>query len=337
MKHHAKGVYKHQTGKWRVDIMVDGERMTKVCYSYDEAIHAADYMRSFLKLKYQGQKGQSMYMINKNGQIQNEGRIIARTNEVAQNAHVNALQTFTFPAAGQEVRIIKKEGGEPWFVAKDVCDCLGIKNGRDAVAALDEDEKGVAFSDTRGGRQKVTTISESGLYALIFRSNKPEARVFSKWVRAEVLPAIRRTGGYIIANPEESPEILMARALFVARDSIDRLNQQLEVAQPKIEAYEVLYNAEGDCTLTEAAKHFDMSAQRLNDILRKEQWLFKNALDRHNHPITPVNLPCQHIIDRGYAIVKSRTSKRGYRCTQTYITPRGLIAIERLLRKRFDA
>lgn len=93
------------------------------------------------------------------------------------------------------IRTINKKG-DVWFVAKDVCEVLEISNYRDAVEKLDDDEKGVGVSDTLGGEQSMIIISESGLYSLIFRSNKPEARVFRKWVTAEVLPAIRKTGKY---------------------------------------------------------------------------------------------------------------------------------------------
>lgn len=94
------------------------------------------------------------------------------------------------------IRTINKKG-EVWFVAKDVCEVLEISNYRDAVEKLDDDEKGVGVSDTLGGEQSMIIISESGLYSLIFRSNKPEARAFRKWVTAEVLPAIRKTGKYL--------------------------------------------------------------------------------------------------------------------------------------------
>lgn len=91
---------------------------------------------------------------------------------------------------------IADQDGSPWFVAKDVCDVLGLVNSRKAVAALDDDEKGVTISDTLGGPQEVSIVSESGLYALIFRSRKPAAKAFRKWVTAEVLPSIRQNGGY---------------------------------------------------------------------------------------------------------------------------------------------
>lgn len=95
------------------------------------------------------------------------------------------------------VRSRLDENGEPWFVAKDVCRVLEIANHRDAVAQLDEDEKdGVGISDAIGREQETTIISESGLYALVFRSRKPQAREFSRWVRKEVLPSLRRKGHY---------------------------------------------------------------------------------------------------------------------------------------------
>ena len=93
------------------------------------------------------------------------------------------------------VRVVDVNG-EPWFVAKDVCECLDIGNSRDAVAALDEDEKGVDSIDTPGGAQEMSIISEAGLYSLILRSRKPEAKAFKRWITHEVLPAIRKTGGY---------------------------------------------------------------------------------------------------------------------------------------------
>lgn len=94
------------------------------------------------------------------------------------------------------VRVRKDEQGNPWFITKDVCTVLGLSNHRDAVASLDEDEKGVAITDTPGGEQEMLTVSESGLYSLIFRSRKPEARAFRRWVTGEVLPALRKTGSY---------------------------------------------------------------------------------------------------------------------------------------------
>jgi prophage antirepressor-like protein len=107
------------------------------------------------------------------------------------------------------VRVIQRDGA-PWFVASDICEALGYANSRKAVADhLDDDEKGVTIGDTLGGKQALTIINESGLYALVLRSRKPEARKFAKWVTSEVLPAIRKTGGY-------QPPVDTAQALAAA-------------------------------------------------------------------------------------------------------------------------
>lgn len=103
------------------------------------------------------------------------------------------IQTFDFNEA--PVRVLMRDE-QPWFVAADVCRVLELSNPSMACEALDDDEKGISTADTPGGSQKMLTISESGLYALVFKSRKPEARKFRKWVTAEVLPAIRETGRY---------------------------------------------------------------------------------------------------------------------------------------------
>lgn len=110
--------------------------------------------------------------------------------------------------------------GEPWFVLRDVCEVLGLGNSRMVADRLDEDEKGVSQIDTLGGVQNATIISESGLYNVILRSDKPEAKPFRKWVTAVVLPSIRKNGGYIAGQEELSPQELMAKALLVAQKTL---------------------------------------------------------------------------------------------------------------------
>lgn len=106
---------------------------------------------------------------------------------------MNELQTFTYNQT--QVRTIDK-AGELWFVLADVCRVLGISNYRDTAARLDEDERVSVRVDTLGGKQKMVAVNESGLYNVILRSDKPQAKPFRKWVTAEVLPAIRKTGQY---------------------------------------------------------------------------------------------------------------------------------------------
>lgn len=106
-----------------------------------------------------------------------------------------ALKVFEYEDQ-RPFRIIDRDG-EPWFVLADVCRELDIANPRDAASRLDDDEKdGVGITDTIGRTQRQTIINESGLYSLILRSSKPAARRFKKWVTGEVLPSIRKTGGY---------------------------------------------------------------------------------------------------------------------------------------------
>lgn len=110
---------------------------------------------------------------------------------------VGEVEIFNFSQEKAPIRV-QLINAEPWFVAADVCQALGISNNRDAVSRLDEDERmdGVGITDTVGRKNYVTIVSESGLYSLIFQSRKPEARKFRKWVTGEVLPSIRKKGYY---------------------------------------------------------------------------------------------------------------------------------------------
>ena len=99
------------------------------------------------------------------------------------------------------------QDGQPWFVSADVCALLEHSNSRMAVAKLDDDEKGITSVYTRGGEQNLSVVNESGLYHLIFKSRKPQAEAFRRWVTTEVLPSIRKTGGYKAAEAEAPEEV----------------------------------------------------------------------------------------------------------------------------------
>ena len=133
---------------------------------------------------------------------------------------MNELQIFKNDEFG-EIRTVEISG-EPWFVGKDVAEVLGYSNPRDALSKhVDSEDKGVAKCDTLGGSQELTIINESGLYSLILSSKLPNAKAFKKWVTSEVLPSIRKHGGYISGQAEMSPEELMARALQVAQKTLE--------------------------------------------------------------------------------------------------------------------
>ncbi|MEA1674104.1 Bro-N domain-containing protein [Nitrospirillum sp. BR 11163] len=116
---------------------------------------------------------------------------------------------FTFE--GANVRVLDRNGA-PWWYLNEVCGVLEIGNPRDAAGRLDADEKGVGNADTLGGVQAATIINESGLYSLILTSRKPAAKRFKKWVTAEVLPALRRTGRYEMEAPREPPRVILTDA-----------------------------------------------------------------------------------------------------------------------------
>lgn len=122
---------------------------------------------------------------------------------------MNELQIFNYQS--NEVRTIMKDG-EPWFCLKDVCRALSIGNPADVFARLDDDEKGGAQIDTPGGKQKMSIINESGLYNVILRSDKPEAKPFRKWVTSKVLPTIRKTGQYSDKALTEASKAALAEA-----------------------------------------------------------------------------------------------------------------------------
>lgn len=130
---------------------------------------------------------------------------------------MNTLQSFSYE--NNEVRTIMIDG-EPWFVLRDVCQALRISHVKDTADRLDPDEVGQAeVIDSLGRKQTVTIINESGLYAVILRSDKPEAKPFRKWVTAEVLPRIRKDGGYIAGV--SSSEELLAKALLAAQRALE--------------------------------------------------------------------------------------------------------------------
>ena len=210
---------------------------------------------------------------------------------------------------GAEVRVLMKDG-EPWFVAKDACDALGIQQTVRAVENLDSDEVSKTHvTDSLNRQQETYIISESGLYALVIRSNKPNAREFRKWVTGEVLPSIRKTGGYLIARKDESPEEIMARALLVAQETIDRQKRKIEQDRPKVQFADAVTASDTCITVGELAKLISQSTgyktgrDRLFDWLRKTGWLISYGSSR--------NMPSQKGMERGFFVIHERTGQSG--------------------------
>ncbi|AJD83049.1 phage antirepressor [Paenibacillus larvae] len=195
---------------------------------------------------------------------------------------MNQLQVFNF--TGKDVRVIMKDG-HPWWIAKDVCDVLEIKNNRDALGRLDDDEKGVVSTDTLGGAQRVQVVNESGLYSLVLSSRKPESKKFKRWVTHEVLPAIRQTGTYSLAA---DPSYMIDDPIKRAEQWIQEQKQKQEIEtkalmleqrvaeyEPKISYLDRILQSKGTVTITQIAKDYEMSGQALNQILHEERVQYK--------------------------------------------------------------
>lgn len=142
---------------------------------------------------------------------------------------MNELQIFNYN--GNEVRTVQIDG-EPWWVLKDVCAVLGISKHRDAAARLDADERESVRVDTLGGTQEMVCVNESGLYNVILRSDKPQAKPFRKWVTNEVLPSIRKTGGYQL--PQMSKEL---RAIIMQDQKIQEVENRVNRVQEDLDEF----------------------------------------------------------------------------------------------------
>ena len=224
---------------------------------------------------------------------------------------MNGLSVFQIDQSN--IRVHSDENNEPWFVAKDVCAYFGESHYRRAIGAVDRDLKGVTHIDTPGGVQQTITINEAGLYQLLFSMQPQKApgvsaeykearmrrlKTFRRWVTAEVLPAIRRDGGYIAAKPDEPDEVLLARAVIVANATMERQKKRLEELEntvtemtPHAEYSKKVLSAENLHTVNSIGVHLGISAQKLNKFLVAQGWIYKQGL---------VYCPSAKIRDLGY-------------------------------------
>lgn len=185
---------------------------------------------------------------------------------------MNELKQFNFESNQVRALLINDE---PWFVGKDVAEILGYSNPRDALAkhVYDED-KGVAKCDTLGGKQDLTVINESGVYALVFGSKLPNAKKFKHWVTSEVLPQIRKTGSY--ATPQLTGEELMAKALIEAKSVLERQNKQIIEMKPKALFADTVAASDSSILVGQEAKLISQSGCKMGQN-RFFAWLRENG------------------------------------------------------------
>lgn len=201
-----------------------------------------------------------------------------------------------------QLRAIQDENGEPWFVAVDICKALDIRTDtvRKIVDAGDISETNPNSVGVAGGRNPII-VNESGFYTLVLKSRKPEAKAFQRWVTHEVLPSIRKKGGYIAAAADETPEQIMARAVLLAQDTIARQKAQIEELKPKALFADAVAASDGTCLVGELAKMMrqngvQIGQNRLFEKLRQDGYLGKTGSN--------YNVPTQRAMEMGLFRIK---------------------------------
>ena len=228
---------------------------------------------------------------------------------------MNDIQLFNNPEFGA-VRAVEVDG-EPWFVGKDVAQALGYSNPRKALADhVDAEDKGVTKCDTPGGEQDITTINESGLYSLVLSRKLPGAKKFKRWVTSEVLPTIRKTGGYQL--PKDYPSAL--RALADTTEKLLAAETEKEANRPKVLFADAVSTAKTSILVGELAKLLKQNGVDIGQN-RLFGWLRENGfLIRRNG--TDFNMPTQKSMDLGLFEIKETVVSHADGHTSVNKTPK---------------
>lgn len=238
---------------------------------------------------------------------------------------MNELQVFENREFGK-IRALEIKN-EPYFIAKDVCEILEIKNTTDVIKRLDSDE---VTRLNLGGRQgNVNLVNEYGLYTLILGSRKKEAKQFKRWITHEVIPSIRKHGGYIAGQEEMTDEEIMAKAVLMANSKIKELNQknneleaknsQLvvanEIMKPKAEYFDDLVDRNLLTGFRETAKELGVKEKNFMNFLFEHKYIYR---DKRGKPQPFANK------NKGlFEVKETKNEKTGWTGTQTLITPKG--------------
>ncbi|MCI5563835.1 MAG: phage antirepressor KilAC domain-containing protein [Intestinimonas massiliensis] len=233
---------------------------------------------------------------------------------------MNELQIFNNDRF--EVRATMKDG-EPLFVAADVCKALDIQNHIDALKRLDEDEKsGVDLTDPHGRIQTTNCVTESGLYTLVLGSRKPEAKQFKRWITHEVIPSIRKTGGYIAGQSQMTDSELMAAALLLAnrqikeRDArISALSVQNAIMAPKADYFDELVERNTLTNFRETAKELGVPPKKFVEFLLVRKYLYRDKKGKL--------LPYEDKNNGLFEVKEAMNDKTKWSGTQTFVTPKG--------------
>lgn len=245
---------------------------------------------------------------------------------------MHKLEIFSSDDFG-EIRVVEIQG-EPWFVGKDVAEVLGYSNTKDAISSHVDDEDKQIFQKSENTTFEIpnrgmTIINESGLYSLILSSKLPTAKAFKKWVTSEVLPSIRKNGGYINGQSEMSPEELMAKALQVAQKTLEEREARIktltaqnsalivekQMLQPKADYFDELVDRNLLTNFRETAKELGIGQKDFVNFLISKKYVYRDKRGK----LMPYSNKGQGL----FAVKESYNEKSRWSGTQTLITPRG--------------
>lgn len=221
---------------------------------------------------------------------------------------------------------------EPWFVGKDVADALGYSDTAQAVRDHVEDEdKGVVEMTTPGGVQKMVSINESGFYSLVLSSRISTAKLFKRWVTSEVLPSIRKTGGYIATSDDMTDDEIMAKALLVATSTIEKRNERIKQLEnkirldsPKVGYFDALIDRGLNVCFRDAAKEIGVKQKKFIAYLIENKYVYRNKAGK---------LRPHADYDNDLFVVKdTKSDSNGWTGVQTLVTPKGKETFRLLLK-----
>lgn len=246
---------------------------------------------------------------------------------------MNEIMTFENTQFG-EIRVME-QNGEPWFVAADVCKALDLEDTGRATSRLDEDELTRIKIVSGGQNREVIVVNEPGLYSLVLGSRKPEAKAFKRWITHEVIPSIRKTGGYIAGQEDMTPEELMAAALIMANKTIENQKARLssltvdnQIMKPKADYFDELVDRNLLTNFRETAKQLEVKERDFVRFLMEKKYVYRDKRGK---------LMLYADKNNGlFEIKESFNEKTQWSGTQTMVTPKGRETFRLLCVKAVD-
>lgn len=242
---------------------------------------------------------------------------------------MNELQIFNNEEFG-EIRTITKDN-EPMFCLADVCKALEITHVTDVKKRMKKDGVGTAeVIDSMGRKQKATFINEANLYKVIFQSRKPSAEKFTDWVTDEVIPSIRKNGGYIANQENLTPEQIVANALVVAQNIITQKDKQIEEMTPKANYFDALVDKKLNTNIRDTAKELGIGEKAFVSFLIEKGYVFRQGKHKQLRPYAKYTES-----GNGLFVLKDKHNEQnGWAGQQMYVTPKGKETFRLLLEER---